>query len=123
MSYELFPLDRRPVTGFNFSPKDNLIRSDYEGGYPTARPRYTRILYKASLSYDVTNAEAKILMDFHDVTLSSGSIPFTLELSTLNTEGGGSFSWGTRDVVFSSPPTFTYKGLGVWEAKLDVEEI
>lgn len=124
MSYPRFPLDRRPTTDFTFNPKDNLIRNDYEGGYPTARPRYTRILYKASLSYDVTNAETKMLMDFHDVTLTCGSLPFTIEINTIATDGDAEgFSWGTKNVVFSSPPTFTYKGLGVWQAKLEVEEI
>lgn len=66
------------VDGYSESVGDGTVEYPPDIGPPITRLRTNSVVRPLSISLELSKAKLKILRDFHDVTLSLGSLPFSM---------------------------------------------
>ena len=83
-------------------------------GPTQSRPRYTKMRRSSVLSIWVDKYLYQVFMDFYEVDLVQGSLPFTWENPIRQTPA---------ELKFSKPPSVTSIGPLTWEINCEFEEI
>lgn len=113
-----FPITRQPNPDntWTWQSEDNTIRSNTEDGYVISRQRYTRSRDTFELTWDLSDIEANTLQTFYKSITANGSLEFTITLLTPHLSL-------TKTVLFTEPPTHTYKGNGKFESSCKFREV
>lgn len=76
MDYWPSTLQALPNEDYSQDIIDGVIRTSMDTGATQARPRYTRTRKSSTFTIWVTQAQYAIFMNFYDVTIAQGSLPF-----------------------------------------------
>ena len=120
-----FPITYLPKPPVNIDYEDNVIRSKMEDGYVHTRPRSTKARRKYSMKWDGRNKEYKDVDYFYRVTTVNGSKSFNLNFKATATDSSPKNAEVVffAEVIFTSPPKFSYEGMGVWTISCEFVEV
>lgn len=113
----VFPITKEPKPPYDIEQESNLIKSPTESGYELSRPRFTKARDLVTLNWDLVNTETVTLERFYKNSTKSGSLPFSLTVTT------PFFSRQWDAIRFSSPPKMKYNGLGTWSVTCSFREL
>ena len=104
-----------PAPGFNWSetPVPNTVRTPTDTGPAKVRRRFTAQVTNLDLPYDLTKAEADLLVDtFYEVTTAGGSLRFDYPHPRTG---------ATVECRFREPPAFVETNPGLYRGTVRLE--
>jgi hypothetical protein len=100
--------------GFDYKMGDNSIRSNMEVGLAKTRKRYTKQIDTLSLTMKIDRTQYSVLVNFYQVTLSGGNLPFTFT---------DPLTLVASEYRFTSPPTLRALGGNYFSATFGWEKM
>jgi hypothetical protein len=112
----IFPVELQDLPNMEYTQRiiDGVVRTGTDTGISQSRPRYTRTRMMAAVSIWVDANLYKIFMDFYNLNLAQGTLPFRWVDPITN---------ATKDYKFNSSPNIQYVGPLNWQISFEMEEI
>lgn len=111
-----FPAVLQDVPNMDYTEQiqDAVVRSNPDVGATMSRPRFTKTRIFPRLSFWVDQEQYKAFMDFYDVDLGQGCLPF---------EWMNPIRQTPMNLKFMKPPSVNYIGPLTWNITCEFEEV
>jgi hypothetical protein len=107
-------LQDNPNYDYSETMMDGVVRSNPDVGPSISRPRFTRTRISATLTIWVDRAQYLAFVDFYNIDLSQGTLPF----DWLKPISGAPVTF-----KFKAPPTITSVGPLTWSVSCQLDEV